>query len=696
MHFIKGLRKPYRMATLLVLGIYCLAPLHLANAEPTEKDLVPKLIPGIYTYDDDELTDDEKRFFGDSPEVIELDAIDVNSLANGQIDVVAKPVFGQNITKATAVQSIGDFLEATPGIYGDTTAKGQRMVMVRGFFARQVEFRFDGVPLDTGYDGMTGLDLLPVNWVGLAMLRHADLSATDGVGFGGSIDFYAATPHKFEAALEVNRTGGVAALSHAYTHKAWSWMLSGGGHYSLGQRMSNQFKATPEEDGGLRDASDKRGYNAIAKVKRTLSDWGEIEASGAYSQAPRSVPTDIQTSSPRFWRFPSWHMALANLRLSFATKAIYGQVQAWYIEQGNTLNIYDDASRNSMLSPAASVSTWKDHDIGGKFEINSAQMRLGALAQLSLQIKSELRYQMHKSRSRIIFFETEENNDSSRLVYDIRPGFNIQFGPNLRFFGSGNFIATHGLTHHDNVDPKTGELKSIFNGGFSLGIDYAILSHLKLGLRAARRLRMPTLKEQFMRIPQQQTPDKALNAEVAGAYGIEVSYSPHPSVALSIAGYDNEISDLIALRYVQGVREAYNVDKARLAGLDIGAKLGPFYKLSLDLDYGYLYAYDLRNKQALNEKPAHNLRATLLYSPTVQLSFAIKAQYESKRRTETWMSANHAWLGDVFLLGAEITWTSEQFTAYIRGSNLLDMDYSRSLGFPEAGWNLSIGAKIWL
>ena len=81
----------------------------------------------------------------------------------------------------------------------------------------------------------------------------------------------------------------------------------------------------------------------------------------------------------------------------------------------------------------------------------------------------------------------------------------------------------------------------------------------------------------------------------------------------------------------------------------------------------------------------------LNYGP---LTLSLGLQYESKRRTESWIGAQSAWMGDITLLNAQIEYKTPQFSVYLRGANLLDFDYARAYGYPEPGFQATLGAKI--
>lgn len=632
-------------------------------------------------------------------EQIALEMVEISQSPEAQVRSGARPSFAQVITMPQ-LQSINDWLESANGVYGDATGKGTRNVIVRGFETRQIAFQFDGVPLDTGYDGMTGMDSIPMNWIGAGRIAHADASPTDAVGFGGKIDLYAFDPSVFEAQLEVSRFGVMGSIAHGMKYGDWHWAATVGGQYSEGFYMSHAYQAEAEEDGGRRDWSDKQGANFFVKAVRTLGDWGEVELMAGWSNAPRGVPTGIRTGYRRYWDFTSWRVAFASARLLFDTEVLSGQVQIWSTDQGNTLEAYDDASRSTQTSSVASTSVWQDDDYGGRIELNSPVWLLGGAGYLQVLLRTDLRYQLHASN------ETSHaesgglsKKNSSRFFYDVRPAFDWQIFPELRIFASGNVMGTEPVSQGSenesgNTSAYDAQLVDIVNGGFSVGADYSVLDNLELNLRVARRLRIPTLKEQFRSVPELGAKIEPLNPEIAWDFEFEIHYRPIEKIALTVGAFDTEIRDLIEFKYIEGYKLSYNVSESRIAGVDISATFGPWFGVSLDASYHYLYAWDVSQDHELNDRPAHNFRFALHYEPIADLKFTIGGQYESKRRTEAWLSSKFAWMGDVFLLNAEIEYKLDRVFLYLRGSNLTDYNYSRSFGYPEPGYNISFGAKL--
>lgn len=626
---------------------------------------------------------------GASDEVLSLEEIVVDGAFWGEAK--ARPMFGQRV-EAPRVESVNDWLERSTGVFGDQGGKGYRNIVVRGFMTRQINFQFDGVPLDTGYDGMTALDTMPVNWMSGGRLSHADSGPTDAVGLGGKVDFWGVMPEKLEAGVEISRSGVVGALSHGMSYGAWRWAATAGGLFSEGFYLSHAFEPKPEEDGGLRDASYKRGGNVLLKAGRSLGSWGDLEVFAGWSQAPRGVPTGVGVTQKRYWDFVSQRVALASARLTFDASVLGGQVQVWVTEQGNTLEAYDDASRTTQNGVDASESVWDDQEYGGRIDLESAGF--GPDDGFKALLRADMRYQSHDSDEVMLRSGSRTEKSSSRFWYDIRPALEWNMDERYRVFAAAGVNGAVVLSQKDTGIEQRPALNDLVDGSMSIGADMQFIPELTLGVRVARRLRLPTLKEQFRSILMNAEKLPDLKSEVAWHTGVEIGWTPHEKVAMTVGVFETEIRDLIDFRYLDGIKVAYNIDSARMAGVDAALRLGPWAGVSFELAYQYLYAWDLAGDHALNDRPAHLAKIGVSYEPLECLKISLRGQYESKRRTESWLGASVAWLGNVYLLDAEIEYKMEHFSAYLKGTNLLDYNYLRNYGFPEAGINFQLGAKI--
>ncbi len=649
----------------------------------------------VLGYADDEelliISEDDDEETG----VLELDAIEVQDNVERGAGNGGRPSFAQTVDTPRSM-SINEWLETVNGIYGDSSGKGTRSIIVRGFETRQIDFTFNGMPLDTGFDGMTVLDVMPMNWISAGRVAHADASSVDGAGLGGRIDLYAFKPSLLETSVEISPTGVTGAISHGMYKDEWRWAVTAGGIFSLGFNLSHQFEASPDEDGGLRDASGKRGGNFLIKVGRSLGKWGDIELMTGWTQAPRDVPTGIDTGAHRFWKYTSWREAFALAKLTWNTDFLSGWLSIWANDQGNTLQAYDDVSRTTQHTEAASTTIWQDDDYGFQIEMYSMPWQLGNAGYLQTLLRSDIRYQRHESDEETYRPHKTVNTDCGRLIYNIRPAIEWQITPDIRVFASGNAMGAKAL-FQDAGDARENviKLEDVHNGGMSAGLDYRILDNLDLNLRVARRLRLPTLKEQFRNLPGNDFVDiGGLKPEHAWDFEAEIHWKPIEEVAITMGGFDTEIRDLIEYKYINETKIAFNVAQSRIAGTDIALKLGAWRGVSFDVSYHYLYAYDLSQEHELDGRPAHHFRASVSYQPIEKLTMTLGTQFESKRRTQAWMTKKTAWLDNIFLLNAEIEYQIDHFSIYLRGTNLTDYNYSRTIGYPEAGINVMLGAKI--
>ena len=626
-------------------------------------------------------------------DVIELDEIDIQENADRARSIGARPVFSEKIDEPN-VQSVSDWLETANGVYGDSSGKGTRSVIVRGFESRQIDFQFNDMPIESSYDDTTVLDIMPVNWLSAGRIAHADDHPTDGAGLGGKIDFFAFDPSLLEANLAISPSEVMGAIAHGMTVGSWRWAATIGGQYSNGFYLSHAFEPTEDEDGGLRNSSHKESGNFLVKVGKTLGSWGDVEIMTGWTQAPLDIPVGVNADFRHYWRFSSWRMGFAMARLSWMAHGWEGQFLFWANDQGNTLETYDDASYSTQKTASASTSTWQNDDYGLRTDLSSEIWQIGNAGFMRALLRADLRFQTHRSDEDDYAPARSIHKDSSRFVYDIRPALEYQITPSIRLFAAGNAKGAKGLTFNASNNDSF-DLKDVHDGGFSLGLDDEILKNLNLSFRAARRLRLPSLKEMYKTLPSDIASElDVLKPESAWDFEAEIHYSPIETVALSVGIFDTEVRDLIGMKYIQGIKSAYNVAKARIAGTDIALKLGSWAGFSFDISYHYLYAYDLSEDHELNDRPAHNLRASVIYEPLKNLRLSVGMQFESKRRTEEWTSSRYAWLGNIYLLNAEVEYHIEHFSIWLRGTNLTDYNYARSIGYPEPGINVTLGAKV--
>lgn len=589
-------------------------------------------------------------------------------------------------------QNFSQALESSVLAFGDPSSKGQRKVVLRGFDIRQISLRFEDMPLDTGYDAIISLDVIPINWLGALRVKTANSGVFDDLAMGAGIEMLAARAARFEASLGIERHGFWMSAAHSGSAGAYHWTATAGGQYSGGWDMAGGCKPSKYEDCGLRDNSDKHGGNVFVLAGRELGSWGEFTLMGGWVREGRGVVIGVDTAVPRFWRFASHDLAFSLARLDFTTPNVYGRLQAWVNYQGNILDAYDDARYETQIGEAAYRSWMRDFDVGLLALGGSRPFSWGRAGFVDLRVRTELRYQFHDGRDEHLG-ERREDGSTDRILFQFKPGVYWKFSPKLELFADAGFVANFEL-HKPSSGLVNVGLQNRYNGVFSVGMDYAILERLKISARVARRLRMPTLKEQFVEVLYASNVRyKDLNAEYNWDMQAQIHYEAVPGVKLSLTGYDSEVRDLIQFTYIDGLRQATNLDRARLAGLIFLAELGPFVGVSAQASYHFAHTRDLKQKRELLERPAHQLRAAVQYE-IAGLTLGANFLYESSRLSDDWTGTAYRRLGAIYLLGAFVEYALGGVTLSFRANNLLDMHYQRAFGYPEPGRNFFLGAKI--
>lgn len=173
----------------------------------------------------------------------------------------------------------------------------------------------------------------------------------------------------------------------------------------------------------------------------------------------------------------------------------------------------------------------------------------------------------------------------------------------------------------------------------------------------------------------------------------------------SITAFQNNVDDMISIsrtsdktlapgysNYV-GVNEDgnpvfryYNVNKARITGLETELKVPLTDRWKLTLNYTYSDGRDLSNggNKPLRELPLHTANGTLDWTPVDDWNVYLQANYSGERRT---LNNDGVTPGGYVLWNSGASWQATKAVKLRAGvQNLLDKDFSRDdYGFNEDG-----------
>ena len=216
------------------------------------------------------------------------------------------------------VQTLDQALGLLPGLDVRTAADGIPRVDLRGFRSRHVLLLLNGIPFNSAFDGQFDPSIIPVENIAKIKVSYSTHSVLYGQGgLGGVINVITKKGTEgLQGAVrletgERNRNMGSFSVSGAKDQ--FDAFVSGSLLDSDGFVLSDDFEPTSEEDGGLRENSDRKQENLFANVGYAPSDVWEIglvanKIRGEFGKPPITIndKTDPFASSPKYERIDNY------------------------------------------------------------------------------------------------------------------------------------------------------------------------------------------------------------------------------------------------------------------------------------------------------------------------------------------------------------------------------------------------------
>ena len=664
-----------RAGAVLVLVVSTVAPAHEAGAET-----------------------------GDTPE--EGSALDEGGSVPGGVPgeeiLVIEPIDGdpgavvrqEDIVRRGA-STLAEIVEHDVAVSSGSDSRGERPITVRGFHQRQIAIFIDGVPTTIPYDGMTDLGKLSAGFVeSVELLAGPDAGLYGPTGLGGALLIDTLSPPEQLEAWARTRVGlhgsleGLASAGGPMREGDEPLLvrLSGGGQASPGFPLSASFKPTDREDGGLRDASDRRSHELQARMERSLGRAGRVEAGARFTSGEYGVPTGLQDEPPRYWRFSTFedlgaflrHRAWVGPRFS-VRESVFG---TW---NRNVLDSYDDDTRSTQESAAAFHSTYLDHRYGGAVQATGHTGTAAAPSAL-LRARALLDHQVHDSSS-----DASAPEDVGTTL--ISGALSAE-----RLAGIlGAFVGVEGSADL----PRQGsglEAPPAFVGPVA-GLRLRGSEWLEAALGVSRRCRFPTLKERFSSAMGYRVPNLELEPERAWHLGLNTRLRVGSDLSVSMTAYDAEVQGLIETAYLDdGEEQLRNTGRARLAGAEATLVTEPLHWLLVETAFAWLHARKLgldSPDDRLEYRPRWQATLAMTATPLDSLEIwtvlrATGPQHFLDRKSDRWGT-----------LGATMTWDvavclhpDEHLDIRLRGKNLLDRDVQSRYGFPDPGRQVTLEVEV--
>lgn len=468
--------------------------------------------------------------------------------------------------QATGVVTVGQALELLPGVSMSTGGRNEQKIWVRGYEQSNVLLLVDGVPISDPYYGDLDLGQLPIFDVARVSVTRGAASPLYGPnGLGGVINITTVQGGpSTRVAGDLRLTGEQTALAHASVGGGdrVSWYLGLGAETSDGWPLSDDFQATPFEDGGVRVNSDLRRATAMGRLGWKTSDAGTLYASLRYIDAEKGIP--FHTTEPvgfiKFARFPEWRQT--TLALGYEHDFVRGRIRGQLYGHGfeNTLEVFTDPD----LEILRLESSFSDRVYGGYVQ---GEWALGGGHRLGSAI--HLRQDRHVKTER--YPDGAEDPSESYRAWN----WSISLEDRWRIDDRNSLVGSLALDGLDVIEANS--LRVI--DGLPVLVDdvrssEALLSpqiefRRRLGKKWSgsaalyRRGRFPTMRQLYGTDP----PNPDLGPQRTTGLDLGAGFSPSPALNLQGTIFFNRVDDLITR---EGRDFPYrNQDEAEIRGIEL-------------------------------------------------------------------------------------------------------------------------------
>jgi iron complex outermembrane receptor protein len=590
--------------------------------------------------------------------------------------------------------SIAGILEHEAGIIASTGRRGERHFIIRGFDQRQVAVVIDDVPAYLPYDGDLDLGKLPSSLVeDVVVLRPPGSLRYGPSGMGGTISIRTRQPGEgpLMSARFVGGRGRHLRFDsvHSYRLGRLSWLVGGGIESQTGYHLSHRFQPTANENGGLRDQSDRRLAHGMGRFRFDLSSGGFVETTVWHVGGQWGIPRSTVVTPSRYWRVSDYSTTLVTVVHRWRpTTRLVVQETAFVGLFDDLLDAFDDDTYSTQNRIDSFHSWYHDRTAGGRLRLR------WTLAQGSL-LRFDLggRYEDHRQDQLLGNGTMAPPADHARALISLSTQFESWLSPCLRLVAALQSEVETGFA--EATQPS---------GDAMISVRYQpVGGRFAAGLSVARRSRLPTLKERFSATSSGNSGGRLANPELgpesALHLGLDATVRPVQWLRLEATAFESEVYGLIELSPVgTDTDQFHNVDRARQAGVEVAAALMPTDWLDVEMAYNYLYARELNatdEPTPLSYRPEQLARLAVRVRPIRTVELESRVRLVGPQDFQDPISHNWRRLGAYLVwdarLGAKV-W--QGVSAWLQVTNMLDGSHQTQYGYPEPGWQLWSGLRL--
>ncbi|MBI5117310.1 TonB-dependent receptor [Candidatus Poribacteria bacterium] len=626
---------------------------------------------------------------------------------------VVREITAEDI-KSKGARTLDEALYLLPGLIVRNGAEGIPRIDMRGFRSRHVILLLDGIPLNSTNDGQFDPSLIPVENIAKIKVSYGDHSLLYGAGgLGGVINIITK-----KGAEGIH--GSASAEAGTGDNALGRFTVSGGRNLFGGRQkadffvggsaldrhalpLSGDFDSTSEENGSLRENSDKERENVFANVGYTPNDEWQLGVVVNYAQGEFGIPpstinnaADPFADKPKFERVDDFEEISGQFSVNYDVPGPLG-LRAWVFanQMDEERNRYDDDNFDSMDDPT----------IKGTFHENDTTLISGAAIQTTYDLESygkltlglNARSEEFDSDGRIRdvavsggggggakkfnFRDFDEDHDlqvfSAALEYEVSP------------------IDKLGLVlgySHNWLDNDEGDNDDA--GSFLIGSYYDILKDTRIRGSVARQVRFPTIRQLF----DEDGGNPDLTTEKSYNYELGVDQTLPWNSQVSLTGFFIDVKDFIEKSDQTDLFE--NNDKYRFQGFELTAETRFIENLLLSAGYTFLDTEDKSpgtEKDELQYRPKHKVtlegRYYFAFGLSAYASVSHIADQVTYSKTTPLLKKD---MNDYTLVSVKLeqAFLDGLLNLYVGVDNAFDEDYEESYGFPSPGRFIYAGGEV--
>ena len=592
--------------------------------------------------------------------------------------------------------NVGDAVNLLTGVTVSTNSRNEKTVALRGFDARQAPLFIDGIPVYVPYDGYVDFNRFVTADLAAIQVAKGFSSVVYGPNtLGGAINLISRKP---KALWEGDASVGFASGNERQTavnvgSNQGKWYFQAGASYldSDNFPLSDDFKATPTENGGARENSYRQDKKLSLKLGLTPNTSDEYALSYYKQDGVKGQPPSTDPAAARYWQWPYWNKE----SLYFVSKTALGghetlKVRLYQDKFDNAINSFTNGRYTTLKtsgsgSVGTGVSIYNDETNGGSLELEST--RFGAQ---TLRLVTHFKKDHHVERDAVGVVGTEFKD--TLVSYAAEDSIEL----------SAKWLLSLGLTHHELRPDMLYNASSAYSlpdtksaNNAQAGVFYDYSATTRFYATAAQKSRLPTLKDRYSARLGTYIENSSLRPEAAVNYEVGYQGNPWTGAKAEAAIFYSDITDKIqTVANVSGTRsQMQNVGKAESTGLELGLKSPVTSWLELGVNYTNMFLKNVSNPRSkITDVPREKLTLQAVLRPASQVELIGFVESNSER-----------WASDTVRLGGFTTLNlkavyrpTPQVTAEVGVSNLTDQNYFLADGFPNPGrmWSANLSYQF--